>query len=219
MVLFQKQTTQAKGKYLKKQINLKFLTLLFLAIFFSENLVGEELNSKISKYLQGLNSFSSSFIQSNGMDLEQGNIYIKDDVIRLDYANPDRTLKISKEKGVYINHELREEEFFSTKKNIIKLFYDIFLQNNFFSSLTPKKQTREIVFEKTIKSESTKFHLKIFFEDSPLLLRKIVSKTENDFISISFHDHNYNRAFEEGFFSFVPIYLDWLSLNKHYYFC
>jgi len=208
MVLFQKQTTQVKGKYLKKQINLKFLALLFLAIFFSENLVGEELNSKISKYLQGLNSFSSSFIQSNGVDLEQGNIYIKDDVIRLDYANPDRTLKISKEKGVYINHELREEEFFSTKKNIIKLFYDIFLQNNFFSSLTPKKQNREIVFEKTIQLESTKYHLKIFFENSPLLMRKIVSKTENDLISISFHDHNYNRTFEEGFFSFVPIYLD-----------
>ena len=208
MVLFQKQTTLVKGKYLKKQTNFKVLVLFFLAILFSKNLVGEELNLKINTYLQGLNSFSSNFIQSNGIDLEQGNIYIKDDMIRLDYTSPDRTLKISKQKGVYINHELREEEFFSTRKNIIKIFYDIFLNNNFFSSLTPKQHNREIVFEKIIQSESAEVHLKIYFEDSPLLLRKIISKTENDLISISFYNHNYNRVFREGFFSFVPIYLD-----------
>ena len=208
MELFQKLTTQAKGKYLKKQINFKVLVLLFIAFLFSKSLVGEELDSKIITYLKGLNSFSSNFIQSNGTYLEEGYIYIKDDIIRLDYTNPDRTLKISKEKGVYINHELREEEFFSTKKNIIKIFYDIFLKNNFFSSLSPEESKKEIVFEKIIQSESNKIHLKIFFESSPLLLRKIISKTEGDLISISFYDHNYNSVFEENFFSFVPIYLD-----------
>ena len=208
MVLFQKQTTQAKGKYLKNQTNFKVLGFLFLVILFSKSLVGEELNSKIITYLKGLNSFSSNFIQSDGINLEQGYIHIKDDKIRLDYNNPDRTLKINKEKGVYINHELREEEFFSTKKNIIKIFYDVFLKNNFFSSLSPEESNKEIVFEKIIESESTKVHLKIFFENSPLLLRKIISKTESELISISFYDHNYNSIFEENFFSFVPIYLD-----------
>ena len=140
MVLFQKQTTQVKGKYLKKQINFKIWVLFFLAIFLSGSLVSKELNSKINTYLQELESFSSNFIQSNGIDLEQGKLYIKDDMIRLDYANPDRTLKIKKEKGVYINHELREEEFFSTKKNIIKIFYDIFLKNNCILILIKKKK-------------------------------------------------------------------------------
>ena len=208
MVLFQKQTTQAKGKYLKKQINFKVIGFLFFVILFSKSLVGKELNSKIITYLHGLNSFSSKFIQSNGTYLEQGHIYIKNDIIRLDYTGPDRTLKISKEKGVYINHELREEEFFSTKKNIIKIFYDIFLKNNFFSSLSPEEINKEIVFEKIIQSEPTTVHLKIFFENSPLLLRKIISKTEDELISISFYDHNYNSIFEDNFFSFVPIYLD-----------
>jgi len=208
MGLFQKQTTQEKGKCLKKQINFKFLVLLFLAILFTKNLVGKELDSKITTYLQGLNSFSSKFIQSNGKYLEQGYIYIKNDIIRLDYNTPDRTLKISKKKGVYINHELREEEFFSTKKNIIKIFYDVFLENNFLSSFSFKESKKEVVFEKIIESESAKVQLKIFFENSPLLLRKIISKTENDLISISFYDHNYNSVFEENFFSFLPIYLD-----------
>ena len=207
MVLFQKQATQVKDKYLKKQINFKIIGFLFLVIF-SKNLIADELNSKIITYLQGLNSFSSNFIQSDGTSLEQGYIYIKDNKIRLDYTNPDRTLKVSKEKGVYINHELREEEFFSTKKNIIKIFYDIFLNNNFFTSLSPSESNKEVVFEKIIQSESTKVHLKIFFENNPLLLRKIISKTENGLISISFYDHNYNSVFRESFFSFVPIYLD-----------
>ena len=208
MVLYLKQTTQVKGKYLKKQINFKVLVLLFLAFLFPKSLVGEELDSNIVTYLKELNSFSSNFIQSNGTYLEEGYIYIKDDIIRLDYTNPDRTLKISKEKGVYINHELREEEFFSTKKNIIKIFYDIFLKNDFFASLTPKEHKKEIVFEKIIQSDSAKIHLKIFFESNPLLLRKIISKTEGNLTSINFHNHNYNSTFEEDFFSFVPIYLD-----------
>ena len=49
---------------------------------------------------------------------------------------------------------------------------------------------------------------KIFFVVKPLLLRKIISKTENNYISISFYDHNFNEIFEKDFFSFVPIYLD-----------
>ena len=75
MVLFQKQTTQVKDKYLKKQVNFKFLVLLFLIILFSKNLIGEELDLKIITYLQGLKSFSSKFIQSNEKYLEEGNFY------------------------------------------------------------------------------------------------------------------------------------------------
>ena len=206
--MFQRQTAQVKDKYLKKQINLKVLGFLFLVILFSKSVAGEELNLKIIKYLQGLSSFSSKFIQSDGAYLEEGYIYIKDGIIRLDYTNPERTLKISNEKGVYINHELEEEEFFSTKKNIIKIFYDIFLKNGFLSSITPKENNNAVVFEKIIQLESNKVNLTIFFETNPLILRKIISKTENDLITISFYDHNYNVPFEESFFSFVPIYLD-----------
>ena len=91
--------------------------MFFLINFIFKNLSGEEISSKFIIYLEGLNSFSSKFIQSDGIDLEEGYFYIKEDLIRLDYNNPDRTLKISKEKGVYINHELREEEeFFQLKK-------------------------------------------------------------------------------------------------------
>ena len=120
---------QEKDKFLKKKFNLKFFSILIFIIFFSQNLISEELEYKIKKYVKNLNLFSSKFIQSNGTSLEEGLIYIKNTKIRLDYFYPDRTLKISKKKGVYINHELKEEEFFSTEKNIVKIFYDIFLNS------------------------------------------------------------------------------------------
>ena len=208
MESYQKQIMRAKDRFLKKQINFLFFGILFFIILFSKNTIGEEIKYKVVNYVKNLNSFSSKFIQSNGTSLEEGNIYIKDAKIRLDYFYPDRSLIVSKKKGVYINHELKEESFFSTDSNVVKLFYDVFLDYNFFSSLTFKENNREVIFEKTILVDSKNTNLKIYFENKPLLLRKIIAKTENEIISISFSEHNYNGAFEESLFSFVPIYLD-----------
>ena len=208
MESYQKQIMQAKDRFLKKQINFLLFGILFFIILFSKNTIGEEIKYKVVNYVKNLNSFSSKFIQSNGTSLEEGNIYIKDAKIRLDYFYPDRSLIVSKKKGVYINHELKEESFFSTDSNVVKLFYDVFLDYNFFSSLTFKENNREVIFEKTILVDSKNTNLKIYFENKPLLLRKIIAKTENEIISISFSEHNYNGVFEESLFSFVPIYLD-----------
>ena len=208
MELFQKQIMQAKDKFLKKQINLIIFTVIFFIIFCSKSLTSEEVNSNIEKYFKNLNYFSSKFIQSNGTTLDEGFIYIKDNKIRLDYFNPERTLKISKKKGVYINHDLKEEEFFSAEKNIVKIFYDIFLDNKFFSSLLFEINNGEIVFEKNIQIESKNTNLKIFFENKPLLLRKIIAESQNEIILISFNEHSYNNVFDKDFFSFVPIYPD-----------
>ena len=101
---------------------------------------------------------------------------------------------IISKKGVYINHELKEEEFFSTKKNIVKIFYEIFLDYSFFSSLKFKENNHEIVFEKNYNRFS-QTNLKIFFENTPFLLRKIIAKTEAEVISISFNEHSYNNVF------------------------
>ena len=197
---------QGKDRFLKKQINLLFFSILFFIIFCCKNTNAEEVGLKVENYIKNLNFFSSKFIQSNGSSLEEGYIYIKDTKIRLDYFYPDRTLIISKKKGVYINHELKEESFFSTKKNIVKIFYDIFLDHNFFASEIFVENNGEIFFEKKITIDSTKTSLKIFFENNPLLLRKIIAENANEVISISFNEHNYNSVFDEKLFSFVPIY-------------
>ncbi len=198
----------AKDRCLKKQIDLRIFLVFVLVVFFSTNLIGSQINDKISKYLKNMNSFSSKFIQSSGSSIEEGYIYIEDDKIRIDYFNPSRTIKVNSVKGVYINHELREEEFFSIDKNVIGVFYNIFLDNSFFASLKLKENKKQIVFEKNIIVDSKKTNLKIYFENNPLLLRKIITEREEEFISFSLNEHNYNEVFEKDFFSFVPIYLD-----------
>ena len=199
---------QEKDRFLKKQINLFFFSILFFIILYCKNTTGDEISSKVGSYIKDLNFFSSKFIQSNGNSLEEGYIYIKDTKIRLDYFSPDRTLIISKKKGVYINHELKEEEFFSTEKNIVRIFYDIFIDDGFFSTLKFAENKKEIIFEKKITIDLNKTDIKIFFENKPLLLRKIIAETEDEIISISFNEHSYNNVFDEKLFSFVPMYPD-----------
>jgi len=197
---------QGKDRFLKKQINLFIFSILFFIILYCKNTTGDEISSKVGDYIKDLNFFSSKFVQSNNSSLEEGYIYIKDTKIRLDYFSPNRTLIISKKKGVYINHELKEEDFFSTEKNIVRIFYDIFLDDSFFSSLKFTENKRQVIFEKKITIDSNETNIKIFFENRPLLLRKIIAETEGDIISISFNEHSYNSVFDEKLFSFVPIY-------------
>jgi len=199
---------RGKDRFLKKQINLFIFSILFFIILYCKNTTGDEISSKVGDYIKNLNFFSSKFVQSSGSSLEEGYIYIKDTKIRLDYFSPDRTLIISKKKGVYINHELKEEEFFSTEKNIVRIFYDIFIDDGFFSTLKFAENKKEIIFEKKITIDSNKTDIKIFFENKPLLLRKIIAETEDEIISISFNEHSYNNVFDEKLFSFVPMYPD-----------
>ena len=199
---------QEKDRFLKRIINLSISLLFFAMVLFSKTIIAEEVKSKIEKYFTDLNFFSSKFIQSNDGIIEEGYIYFREKKLRLDYFNPDRTLKISEKKGVYINHELKEEEFFSTEKTLIKMFYDIFVDYDFFSSLVFEKNKKEIIFEKEIFLDSKKTHFKIIFEESPLLLRKIIATTQDGIVTISFNGHNYTNNFDKDFFSFVPIYLD-----------
>ena len=197
---------RGKDRFLKKQINLFIFSILFFIILYCKNTTGDEISSKVGDYIKDLNFFSSKFVQSSGSSLEEGYIYIKDTKIRLDYFSPNRTLIISRKKGVYINHELKEEDFFSTEKNIVRIFYDIFLDDSFFSSLNFTENKRQVIFEKKITIDSNEANIKIFFENKPLLLRKIVAETEDEIISISFNEHSYNSVFDEKLFSFVPIY-------------
>ena len=84
----------------------------------------------------------------------------------------------------------------------------IFLSDNFFSSSIYEKKNGGILFKKIVLIDSSETILSIYFENKPLLLRKITSKTDSEYISISFNEHNYNSNFKEDLFSFVPIYID-----------
>ena len=208
MVSFQKQIMRVKDRFLKKQNNIFLFAIFFCLAVFSNNSNSNEIAFKIENYIKKLDFFSSKFIQSNGMSLEEGDIFINNKKIRLDYFKPHRTLIISKKKGVYINHELKEESFFSNESNIVHLFYDIFLDNNFYLSMKQKEVNGGVIFEKDLDIDSVKSNIKILFENNPLLLRKIIISNESEKITVSFSGHKYNNTFDDNLFSFVPMYLD-----------
>jgi len=77
---------QEKDRFLKKQINLFIFSILFFIILYCKNTTGDEISSKVGDYIKDLNFFSSKFVQSNGSLLEEGYIYIKDDLINVAYT-------------------------------------------------------------------------------------------------------------------------------------
>ena len=75
-----------------------------------------------------------------------------------------------------------------------------FLESSFFLTSNYEINQKEIIFEKSVKANSTEAHFKIFFEDDPLVLRKIIAVTNDGVVSISFNEHSYNNVFEKIFF-------------------
>ena len=109
-----------KGKCLEKTSYLIFLTF----VFFSQILVAETTLSKIIDYNTSLVNSSAVFLQNDGVEIQQGQIYFGDNRIKIDYKHPQNlTLILSEKKGVYINHDLKESNYFNTNKSFIKFFF------------------------------------------------------------------------------------------------
>ena len=105
--------------------------LIILILCFSQNLNAENLYEKIFNYNDELKNSSANFIQTNINHVQEGKIFFGDERIKIDYNNPEKlTIILSDKKGVYINHELQESEFFATKKSYIKNFFDLIHNKN-----------------------------------------------------------------------------------------
>jgi hypothetical protein len=102
----------------------KISYLIFLIfIFFSQVSAAETTISKILNYNASLINSSALFIQNDGTEIQEGEIYFGSNRIKINYKYPnDLTLVLSERKGVYINHDLKESQFFNTKKSYIKIF-------------------------------------------------------------------------------------------------
>ena len=128
---------QAKDRFLKKLINFKTFTILSIAIFFSTGLVGDDLGSKIDKYIKNLNYFSSKFIQSNEISLEEeikNLIIYKKALYNADYINENLLLEILNpiinSQSVWKSHALYllAEYFYSkNEKQKSKEFFSLIL--------------------------------------------------------------------------------------------
>ena len=97
MVSFRNQATQEKEVSLKKINNfiISCFFLIFIFFAFSVNTLEiENINKKITSYLNNIKEFSSGFIQSNGNTIEEGKLYLKNNRLKIKYTSPTNIIII-----------------------------------------------------------------------------------------------------------------------------
>ena len=127
MVIFQNQATQEKEVSLKKVNNFILGCVYLIYIFFSFSvnaLENENINKKITNYLNNIKEFSSGFIQSNGQTIEEGELYLKNNRLKIQYTNPSNIIIIVAEnKAMYFNQDLEEVQYFNPHKSIANILF------------------------------------------------------------------------------------------------
>ena len=195
--------------------NEKYLSYFFIIVFFTLSFEVESntnIKIKILNYLNSLQYFSASFIQNDNETLSEGKVYIGKKRVRAEYLSPSKILIIlDEDKGMYYNYELEEDQFFNPKNTNAWFFYDIFRNPYFFEDSKIVIKNKEIILKKSgFNNEETKYLINVYFENSPLILRKIEVFVNDEFLQISIFNHNYNEIFDKSFFKLInPMLLNY----------
>ena len=196
---------QAKDKFFEK---IKILILIF-SLFFSYNLYAENIYEKIYSYNNALKNSSADFIQTNSNYLQEGTIFFGNERIKITYNKPQRlTIILSEKKGIYINHDLKESDFFFTKKSFIKVFFKIFHKKNYIKNMKIDISNNQIKISEEIQLENSLFNIQLFYENDPIKLRRLEIISDDETIQMGFFDHNLEGVFDRSFFSMVDPYLN-----------
>ncbi len=181
-----------------------FYIIVFLILSFKVE-SNTNIKIKILDYLNSLQYFSASFIQNDNKTLSEGKVYIGKKRVRAEYLSPSKILIVlDEDKAMYYNYDLEEDEFFNPKNTNAWFFYDIFRNPYFFEDSKIVTKDKEIILEKSgFDIEKTKYLIKVYFENSPVILRKIEVFINDEFLQISIFDHNYNEDFEKNFFKLI----------------
>ena len=186
--------------------NNRYVNYLCFIIFLNFS-YSVEANTKIKilDYLNSLQYFSASFIQNDNETLSEGMVYIGEKRVRAEYLSPSKILIVlDEDKAMYYNYELEEDEFFNPKNTNAWFFYDIFRNPNFFEDSKIKLKNKEIILEKSgFDNEQTEYLINVYFENNPMILRKIEVYINNEFLQISIFNHSYNEDFDKDLFKLI----------------
>ena len=186
----------------------KYLSYIYIIVFLILSYkvdANTNIKIKILDYLNSLQYFSASFIQNDNENLSEGKVYIGEKRVRAEYLSPSKILIVlDEDKAMYYNYELEEDEFFNPKNTNAWFFYDIFRNPYFFEDSKIVLKDKEIILKKSgFDSEETKYLINAYFENSPVILRKIEVFINDEFLQISIFNHNYNEDFDESFFKLI----------------
>ena len=154
-----------------------FVYFFFIIFFLISQKAYSDTNNKLVliNYLKSLENFSATFLQNDGESLSEGKVYIGKKRVRAEYLTPVKILIILGEnKAMYYNYELEEDEFFNPKNTNAWFFYDIFRNPLFFEEANIELKDIQLILEKNgLDIDNTKYFIKIYFEYSQFVLRKV----------------------------------------------
>ncbi len=192
-----------KDMFSKKIKNVK---IIFLLTLFIQNIAyaNNQTVVDIVDYLKNFKNISVSFIQNSETDISEGIISIGDNRLRVDYEIPTKiTIILDNDKAMYYNKELEEDEFFNPKDTNAWFFYDIFKNPEFFNDSKLLSESNTLILNKKGEHEQINYKIKIFFENNPLLIRKIVLNVDENKMDLSFFDHKQNETFGKNHFKLI----------------
>ena len=179
--------------------------LIFFCLLSSD--AYSETNDKtiILNYLNSLKNFSASFLQNDGIDISEGKVFIGSKRVRAEYFSPTKILIIlDKDKAMYYNYELEEEEFFNPKNTNAWFFYDIFRNTLFFENSFIKIKNNTLILEKKgVDNDEKKFLIRLYFEENPLVLRNLEININDEILKLSIYNHKYYEEFDKDFFKLI----------------
>ena len=197
---------QVKDTFLKK-ISCTFLICIFLIS--KSSFAKDTIIEKVIEYNESLNNSSVLFIQSDGGLIKEGVIYIGFERIKVNYDSPRKiTIVLSKKKGMYVDHELRETQFFNTKKNFVRIFYELMLGGDFYKESNTKTLNDIIKINNTFDVNETLYKTEIIYENNPIKLRKIIIYENEVGLELGFFGHNNLEVFEKKKLLLIDPYLN-----------
>ena len=196
---------QVKDKYLEK---INFL-IIVLILCFSQKLFAENIYEKVFDYNDNLKNSAANFIQTNTNDIQEGLIFFGNKRIKITYTKPKKiTIILSDKKGIYIDHELKETNFFATKNSYVKFFFNVFYNKKYLESLNVAESDYQIEISENIKLDNILHNIKLIYENEPINLRRLEITSNNEKTQMGFFNHKNKQDFEKKFFSMIDPYLN-----------
>ena len=208
MVIFLNQATQAKEMFLRKINKTIFFFIIIVSFSVSTNILAinnqKFLKELVVKHLESIEEFSSQFLQTNGITIEEGNLYLKNKRIKIHYHTPSEIqIIIAQNKAMYFNKDLQEVEYFNPNKSLASYFYNVFYNTAFLNEAIFEEKNNYIVVYKNLIVDEQKIILKIFIEQNPTVVRKIRIEKFDSVITFSILNHNFNPELTDKFFSMI----------------
>ena len=189
-------------------MKLSFISLIFLvtSIFFLNtgfsNNSEEIYREKVFEYISKIGDFESRFIQIQNGEVQNGGFYKGKNRMRIIYDDPTNIEFVIKKNNVmYFNKNLQEVQYFGTKNNNSKIFFDLFNNINFLDDANFNLSSNMFYFYKNIIIDEELILIRVYFEESPMLIRRIDIQDGENEISVYINNINLNPSFSENFFS------------------